>query len=217
MVAAVSRVQPVEYAEIVATVASQLGGPGHAPEHRRVHPHDRRRGGVASAARSAERRSSSSTRPSRRSSCATRSTASPRRSRTEEAITESVHAMVKEVQRYVPGYALKNGPVFDGRRVRPSWRCRASAITCPKYAGNLDIMTAAAAADRGDACAGDPGWRLRSSIAEGGSMNLRGKSVTLHDMSLRDGMHPKRHRITARADDRRRDRRSTRRACRSSR
>jgi 4-hydroxy-2-oxovalerate/4-hydroxy-2-oxohexanoate aldolase len=27
-------------------------------------------------------------------------------------------------------------------------------------------------------------------------MNLRGKSVTLHDMSLRDGMHPKRHRIS---------------------
>ena len=25
--------------------------------------------------------------------------------------------MVQEVQRYVPGYTLKNGPVFDGRRV----------------------------------------------------------------------------------------------------
>jgi 4-hydroxy-2-oxovalerate/4-hydroxy-2-oxohexanoate aldolase len=28
-------------------------------------------------------------------------------------------------------------------------------------------------------------------------MDLRGKRVTLHDMSLRDGMHPKRHRITS--------------------
>ena len=27
-------------------------------------------------------------------------------------------------------------------------------------------------------------------------MNLRGKKVTLHDMSLRDGMHPKRHQIS---------------------
>ena len=27
-------------------------------------------------------------------------------------------------------------------------------------------------------------------------MNLTGKQVTLHDMSLRDGMHPKRHQIS---------------------
>src|ERR1700757_3712297 len=27
-------------------------------------------------------------------------------------------------------------------------------------------------------------------------MNLKGRKVTLHDMSLRDGMHPKRHQIT---------------------
>ena len=82
MVAAVSRVQPVEYAEIVATVASKSAGPGHAQEHRRVHAHHGTRGSSASAAPSAARRSSSSTRPSRRSSCATRSTASPSRIQT---------------------------------------------------------------------------------------------------------------------------------------
>ncbi|HVL02059.1 MAG TPA: hypothetical protein VM553_19715 [Dongiaceae bacterium] len=27
-------------------------------------------------------------------------------------------------------------------------------------------------------------------------MNLQGKKVTLHDMCLRDGMHPKRHQIS---------------------
>ena len=27
-------------------------------------------------------------------------------------------------------------------------------------------------------------------------MNLEGRKVTVHDMSLRDGMHPKRHQIT---------------------
>ncbi|MGD8316916.1 MAG: 4-hydroxy-2-oxovalerate aldolase, partial [Myxococcales bacterium] len=27
-------------------------------------------------------------------------------------------------------------------------------------------------------------------------MNLQGKSITLHDMSLRDGMHPQRHQLT---------------------
>ncbi|MBN0989992.1 acetaldehyde dehydrogenase (acetylating), partial [Amphritea sp. RP18W] len=35
----------------------------------------------------------------------------------QAAITASVHAMVKEVQKYVPGYHLVNGPVFDGNRV----------------------------------------------------------------------------------------------------
>ena len=27
-------------------------------------------------------------------------------------------------------------------------------------------------------------------------MNLKGKKITVHDMCLRDGMHPKRHQIT---------------------
>ena len=27
-------------------------------------------------------------------------------------------------------------------------------------------------------------------------MNLKGKQITVHDMCLRDGMHPKRHQIT---------------------
>ena len=62
----------------------------------------------------------------------------------EKAITESIHAMVKEVQKYVPGYTLKNGPVFDGRRVSVFMEVEGLGDYLPKYAGNLDIMTAAA-------------------------------------------------------------------------
>jgi len=62
----------------------------------------------------------------------------------QEAITASVHAMIKEVQKYVPGYVLKNGPVFDGNRVSVFLEVEGLGDYLPKYAGNLDIMTASA-------------------------------------------------------------------------
>ncbi len=64
---------------------------------------------------------------------------------TDEAkITASVQAMIREVQKYVPGYRLKNGPVFDGNRVSIYLEVEGLGDYLPKYAGNLDIMTAAA-------------------------------------------------------------------------
>nr|ALV86432.1 acetaldehyde dehydrogenase [uncultured bacterium 16] len=69
---------------------------------------------------------------------------------TEEApdqkkITESILQMISEVQKYVPGYRLVNGPVFDGKKVGVWMEVEGLGDYLPKYAGNLDIMTAAAA------------------------------------------------------------------------
>jgi len=59
-------------------------------------------------------------------------------------ISESVRRMIGEVQKYVPGYRLVNGPIFDGKRVAVFMEVAGLGDYLPKYAGNLDIMTAAA-------------------------------------------------------------------------
>jgi acetaldehyde dehydrogenase len=69
------------------------------------------------------------------------------------AVTESIHEMVSDVQQYVPGYTLRADPQFDEPRESWSGRARVAVFVevegngdyLPPYAGNLDIMTAAAA------------------------------------------------------------------------
>jgi len=69
-----------------------------------------------------------------------------------KAIVESVEAMVKAVQVYVPGYRLKNEPVFevrntvDGKKMMIAMLLEVTGAGdfLPPYAGNLDIMTSSA-------------------------------------------------------------------------
>ncbi|MCK9468968.1 MAG: acetaldehyde dehydrogenase (acetylating) [Porticoccaceae bacterium] len=144
MVAAVSRVQPVAYGEIVATVSSRSAGPG---TRRNIDEFTRTTAGAVEKVGGAkEGKAIIIINPAEPAiimrdtvHCLTES--EPDR----DAITASVHAMIKEVQKYVPGYKLVNGPVFDGNRVSIFLEVEGLGDYLPKYAGNLDIMTAAAA------------------------------------------------------------------------
>ncbi|HEY5243540.1 MAG TPA: acetaldehyde dehydrogenase (acetylating), partial [Polyangiaceae bacterium] len=143
MVAAVSRVQPVEYAEIVATVASKSVGPGtrqNIDEFTRTTAEAVERVGGARRGKAIIIINPAEPPLMMRDTIHCITDGEP----DEDGITRSVHAMIREVQRYVPGYALKNGPVFDGRRVSIYVEIQGLGDYLPKYAGNLDIMTAAA-------------------------------------------------------------------------
>ena len=144
MVAAVSRVQPVAYGEIVATVSSRSVGPGtraNIDEFTRTTAGAVQKVGGAKKGKAIIIVNPAEPPMIMRDTVHCLTETEPDRDR----ITESVHAMIKEVQKYVPGYKLVNGPVFDGNRVSIFMEVEGLGDYLPKYAGNLDIMTAAAA------------------------------------------------------------------------
>lgn len=143
MVAAVSRVQPVSYGEIIATVSSESVGPGtrqNIDEFTRTTAAAVEKVGGADKGKAIIVINPAEPPLMMRDTvhCLTKDTPD------QAAITESVHAMIKEVQKYVPGYRLVNGPVFDGNRVSVFMEVEGLGDFLPKFAGNLDIMTAAA-------------------------------------------------------------------------
>lgn len=144
MIAAVSRVQAVAYGEIIAAISSRSAGPG---TRRNIDEFTRTTSGaIEKVGGAASGKAIIIINPAEPPlimrdtvHCLTEDT--PDR----EAITASIHSMIDEVRTYVPGYRLVNGPVFDGNRVSVFLEVEGLGDYLPKYAGNLDIMTAAAA------------------------------------------------------------------------
>ena len=143
MVAAVSRVQKVDYAEIVATVASKSAGPGtrkNIDEFTRTTAKGIEVVGGATQGKAIIILNPAEPPLIMRDTIHCLTADKPQ----EKAIRESIDKMVHEVRRYVPGYNIVNGPVFDGKRVSIYVEVEGLGDYLPKYAGNLDIMTAAA-------------------------------------------------------------------------
>jgi len=152
IVAAVSRVVPVAYAEIVASAASRSAGPGtraNIDEFTQTTARAVEEVGGAQHGKAIIILNPVEPPMIMRDTifCSLPPDADT------DAVAASVHAMVERVQQYVPGYAMRAEPQFDppsekwgGRgRVAVFLEVKGNGDFLPPYAGNLDIMTAAAA------------------------------------------------------------------------
>ena len=143
IVAAVARVTDVAYAEMISAVASVSAGPGtraNIDEFTRATA-----AGLAEIGGAARGKAIIVLNPAdppilMRNTvfCALGPDVDP------AAVTASIGAMVAEVATYVPGYRLTTEPVFDDGRVSVFLEVTGAGDFLPPYAGNLDIMTAAA-------------------------------------------------------------------------
>ncbi|WP_421793651.1 acetaldehyde dehydrogenase (acetylating) [Hydrocarboniphaga effusa] len=143
IVNAVSRIQSVGYAEIVASLSSRSIGPGtRANLDEFTYTTSNAICKVGGAARGKALAIINPADPPMimRNTIYCLTDEEPDQAR----ITASILEMIEQVRKYVPGYRLVNGPVFDGKRVATFMEVAGLGDYLPKYAGNLDIMTAAA-------------------------------------------------------------------------
>ncbi|MEU7642967.1 acetaldehyde dehydrogenase (acetylating) [Streptomyces sp. NPDC039016] len=151
MVYAVSRVVPVPYAEIVASVASVSAGPGtraNIDEFTRTTARGIERIGGAGRGKAIIILNPAEPPVIMRDTvfCSIPEDAD------RDAIAQSVKEVAEQVATYVPGYRLRAEPQFDDPSVVNGGMARVAVFLevegagdfLPPYAGNLDIMTAAA-------------------------------------------------------------------------
>ncbi|PPE68685.1 acetaldehyde dehydrogenase (acetylating) [Caldimonas thermodepolymerans] len=159
MVAAVSRVAKVHYAEIVASISSKSAGPGtraNIDEFTETTSRAIEVVGGATKGKAIIILNPAEPPLIMRDTVYTLSDLA-----SEEAIAESVEKMVAAVQAYVPGYRMKQAVQFDrvegvripgvgdrmsGLKTSIFLEVEGAAHYLPAYAGNLDIMTSAALA-----------------------------------------------------------------------
>jgi acetaldehyde dehydrogenase len=152
IVHAVSSVVRVDYAEIVASVASKSAGPGtRANIDEFTHTTSRAVRELGGATRGKAIIVLNPVEPPMMMRDTVFCSIPP--DADTAAVTASIERRVAEVQDYVPGYRLRAEPQYDdpreqwggNGRVAVFLEVRGAGDYLPEYAGNLDIMTAAAA------------------------------------------------------------------------
>ncbi|MBT8230793.1 MAG: acetaldehyde dehydrogenase (acetylating) [Bacteroidia bacterium] len=161
MVAAVSRVAKVHYGEIVASISSKSAGPGtraNIDEFTETTAQAIEKVGGADRGKAIIILNPAEPPLVMRDTVFTLSEEGD-----QSAIIDSVNQMVREVQKYVPGYELhqevqfddipESSPVFieglgyrHGLKTTILLKVAGAGHYLPEYAGNLDIMTSAAMA-----------------------------------------------------------------------
>lgn len=159
MVAAVSKVAKVHYGEIVASISSKSAGPGtraNIDEFTETTATAIEKVGGADRGKAIIILNPAEPPMVMRDTVFTLSEMAD-----EDAISKSVENMVAKVQKYVPGYVLKQEVQFDvilkedsvfieglghkhGLKTTIMLEVTGAGHYLPKYAGNLDIMTSAA-------------------------------------------------------------------------
>jgi len=158
MVYAVSRVQPVSYGEIVATVSSKSVGPG---TRKNIDEFTRTTAGAVEKVGGAKKGKAIIVINPAEPPLIMRDTVYVLSESVDRARVEaSIEEMAAAVQAYVPGYRLKQKVQFDdvrdldipghgrfsGLKTSVFLEVKGAAHYLPAYAGNLDIMTSAALA-----------------------------------------------------------------------
>lgn len=144
IVSAINSVCQVEYAEIVATVASKSAGPGT-------------RANIDEFTRTTARAIEEVGGAKKGKAIIILNPADPpiimrdtihalvKEEGKEQEIIDSIEKMAEEVRTYVPGYRLRGKPQIDGKKISVFIEVEGAGDFFPSYSGNLDIMTAAAA------------------------------------------------------------------------
>jgi len=144
IVYAISRVSPVEYAEIVATISSRSAGPG---TRQNIDEFTQATGqGLVTVGTARKGKAIIILNPADPPIMMHNTIYTIVEKADKPAITEAVEKMVSRIQKYVPGYSLKVKPQFDGNKVTTMIGVTGAGDYLPKYSGNLDVMTSAAVA-----------------------------------------------------------------------